>query len=344
MEPTITTRMGDGSLVALTRSDLRAELEDGTAQGAKRAKAPPLEEAELDHLFDLFASDARVIGVPIGSEVVLTFDGTGDPQIGSRIEGLEIHEQYLSSDTCELWHMDYSYPAIQTIVPQEQQAMKQAQERLVIPVHYGAQPDLGRYSQPDGPCPNWSELLPEMRIDEARESQEQAVEMAVEDMVRAGEALWEAGADGINIDTAGAAGDADFLASLLAVEKLRARHHDMGIMVGMANEMVLGLHGELQYEGTRLAGLKPVDQMRAVEQAGATIFGPAVGVSTGKTVAWNIARALTFIKPCMAEAKIPVHPNVGMGVGGVPMSSIPPIDAVSRCSRALVDILKCDGL
>jgi dimethylamine--corrinoid protein Co-methyltransferase len=168
--------------------------------------------------------------------------------------------------------------------------------------------------------------------------------MAVDDMVRAGEALWEAGADGINIDTAGAAGDADFLASLRAVEKLRERHPDMGIMVGMANEMVLGLHGELEYRGTRLAGLKPVGQLRVVEQAGATIFGPAVSVNTSKTVAWNVARALTFVKPCMPEATIPVHPNVGMGVGGIPMSPFPPIDAVSRCSRALVDILKCDGL
>jgi dimethylamine--corrinoid protein Co-methyltransferase len=344
LEPAITTRMGDGSLVALTRSQIRAEIEDGTAQGAKRSKAQLLEEAEVDHLVDLFASDARVIGVPIGDEVVLTYDGTGDPQIGSRIEGLEIYQQYLSADSCELYHVDYSYPAVKTIVPAEQQAMKVAQERLVIPVHYGAQPDLGRYSHPDGPCPNWSELLPQMRIDEARTSQEQALEMAIEDIFHVGEALWEAGADGINIDTAGAAGDADLLATLRAVEKLRARHPDMGIMVGMANEIVLGLHGELEYKGTRLAGLKPEGQRKVVEQAGATIFGPAVNVNTSKTVAWNTARALTFMKPCMAEAKIPVHPNVGMGVGGIPMSGFPPIDAVSRCSRAMVDILKCDGL
>jgi dimethylamine--corrinoid protein Co-methyltransferase len=46
----------------------------------------------------------------------------------------------------------------------------------------------------------------------------------------------------------------------------------------------------------------------------------------------------------MDVAEIPVHPNVGMGVGGVPMSPYPPADAVSRVSRALVDILGCDGL
>lgn len=344
MEPTVYTRMGDGSLVTLTRSQIREEVEQGTAMGAKRGSAPPLAQDELDHLVDLFASDARFIGVPIGEEVVLTYDGTGDPQVGSRIEGLEIYQSYLSADSCELYHVDYSYAAVKTIVPQEQQAMKQAQERLTIPVHYGAQPDLGRYSAPDGPCQNWSELLPQMRIDEAREAQEQAAELAQADMVHVAEAMWEAGADGINFDTAGAAGDADLLATLRAVETLRARHPDMGIMVGMANEIVLGMHGQLEYKGVRLAGLKADGQRRVVEAAGATIFGPAVNVNTSKTVAWNVARALTFIKPCVEPASIPVHPNMGMGVGGVPMSGFPPVDAVSRCSRAFVDILRIDGL
>ena len=45
-----------------------------------------------------------------------------------------------------------------------------------------------------------------------------------------------------------------------------------------------------------------------------------------------------------AEATIPVHMNAGMGVGGVPMSPYPPVDATSRASRALVDILALDGL
>jgi hypothetical protein len=36
--------------------------------------------------------------------------------------------------------------------------------------------------------------------------------------------------------------------------------------------------------------------------------------------------------------------NVGMGVGGVPMAYYGPVDAVSRASRACVDILHLDGL
>ena len=40
------------------------------------------------------------------------------------------------------------------------------------------------------------------------------------------------------------------------------------------------------------------------------MFGPVVNIDTGKSCAWNMARALTLIKPCMAEATIPIHPNV----------------------------------
>jgi dimethylamine--corrinoid protein Co-methyltransferase len=344
VEQRIITRLGDGSAVALSAGQIRAEVEQGTAAAADKAKVPPLGEAEVEHLADVFASPARFSAVDIGDEVVLSFDGSGTPQQGSRVDALVQYEQCLGSDTCELYHIDYSYKAVKTIVGTEQQAMKEAQERVTIPVHYGAQPDLGRYSKPDGPCGNWSELLPQLRIDEARAAQEEAVELAVDDMVHVAGDLWAAGADGINFDTAGAAGDADFLAALRAVERLRAAYPDMGIMVGMAGEQVLGTHGELEYRGVRLAGLKPAGQLELVQQAGATVFGPAVTVNTGRTVAWNVARALTYMKPCMDAARIPVHANIGMGVGGVPMAAFAPVDAVSRCSRACVDILRLDGL
>ena len=59
----------------------------------------------------------------------------------------------------------------------------------------------------------------------------------------------EAGADFIDLDTAGAAGDADLLAALMAIERIRARFPDVGIQIGMAGEFVLGMHGELEYGG-----------------------------------------------------------------------------------------------
>jgi dimethylamine---corrinoid protein Co-methyltransferase len=87
----------------------------------------------------------------------------------------------------------------------------------------------------------------------------------------------------------------------------------------MSSEMVLGFHGELEYDGVRLAGLWPHQQLELCEKAGASIFGPVVQHQHAKTCPGTSARSLTFVKACTEIAKIPVHPNVGMGVGGVPM-------------------------
>ena len=80
------------------------------------------------------------------------------------------------------------------------------------------------------------------------------------------------------------------------------------------------------------------------QDAGVTLFGPAVNIRTGKSCCWNTAYSLTVIKPCMEVARIPVHPNVGEGVCGVPVNGYPPEDATSRAAKAFVDILHCDGL
>jgi dimethylamine---corrinoid protein Co-methyltransferase len=344
METQYPTRMGDGSLTRMTRSELRAELEEGTRAAASRAKVPPLSADELDHLLEVWASPAKFSAVDIGDEVVLTYDGSGSKTVGTRTQDLLIYEQMFGADSVELGHVDYSFKAIRTILPFEAQNMKDAQAVLTVPVMYGAMPNLGLYSKPDGPAPNWSELLPLAQVDEARAAQEEAVGSAVEDMVKTADALWEAGADGIDFDTAGAAGDGDFLATLLAVERIRATHPHMGIQVGMAGEFVLGMHGDLEYDGVRLAGLWPEAQMRLVSAAGASIFGPAINVKTDKSLAWNAARTLTIAKPCVVNAEIPIHMNVGMGVGGVPMNTYMALDAVSRASRACVDVLKIDGL
>jgi len=81
-----------------------------------------------------------------------------------------------------------------------------------------------------------------------------------------------------------------------------------------------------------------------VEAAGADIFGLAVGTNTNETVAWNLARTLTFVKETVKKANIPVHVNVGMGMSGIPMMEGPPLDSVTRVSKALAQIGKIDGL
>jgi dimethylamine--corrinoid protein Co-methyltransferase len=57
-----------------------------------------------------------------------------------------------------------------------------------------------------------------------------------------------------------------------------------------------------------------------------------------------VARVVTFTKAVGEVAKIPIHPNMGMGVGAVPTCDHPPIDTVSRASKAMVEICRLDGL
>jgi dimethylamine---corrinoid protein Co-methyltransferase len=150
LEPKIPTRMGDGSLVEMTRSEIKADLEEGTQIAAKRAKVPELTQDEIDHLLDIYASPARFTAVDIGEEVILSNDGTGTKHIGNRVQDLQSYETLLGVDMPELWQADYSYKAVKTNVAHEGQSMKIAQALLTNPVQYGAMPDLGRYSKPDG--------------------------------------------------------------------------------------------------------------------------------------------------------------------------------------------------
>ncbi len=174
--------------------------------------------------------------------------------------------------------------------------------------------------------------------------QEAAAEQLHQDLVYVGKKLNSIGCEGLNFDTAGSAGDADFLAALQAIRDLRKAAPDMPIILGGAGEFVLGMHGEVTFNARRLAGMYPHEQAKTAEAAGASIYGVAVGTNTNESVAWNVARAVTFVKTAVAAADIPVHVNVGMGVGGVPMMEAPPIDSVTRASKALVQIGKADGL
>ena len=340
----IPTRLGDGSLVELTRAEIEADLHAGSEAAAKRAKVEPLAQDEIEHLLDIFTSAAKFSSVDYGDEVVLSYDGAGNADLAAPVLEQVVYQNHHGADMIELWHHDYSYKAVRTVLSFQTQMLKDAQMQTVVPLNYGAMPDLGRYSQPDGPAPNWSELMPLGKIAEAREAQLEAVEHLEKDMWCVVEAMVAAGVDGLDFDTAGASGDADLLATLRVARRVRDTWPDIGVEIGQAAELVLGMHGELEYDGVRLAGQWPLGQLRACTAAGATIFGPAVNVNTTKSLAWNTARTCALVKPVTAEATIPVHVNAGMGVGGVPMTPYPPADATSRASRALVDICKIDGL
>jgi dimethylamine--corrinoid protein Co-methyltransferase len=192
---------------------------------------------------------------------------------------------------------------------------------------------------------NPADLLPLGKIDEAQQAYEQMAEYAIKDMVYVGSELYEkAGADGINFDTTAASGDAEFYAALKAVEILHDKYPAMGIEMGMSGEFILGMHAEIEYDGVRLAGLYPHDQVKLAKKAGVTIFGPAINIATNESLPWNLARSIVFTKACSEASEIPVHANLGMGVGGVPLTLTPPLDALSRASKAHVELCRLDGL
>ncbi len=345
----VLVRNGDGSLFEATVDQIKADLEEGCEDAVTRGKIAPLTSDELDRLLEICCTPAKFIGTETGNELVLTYDGgtlkmlrLGIP-IG-RTQIIQTHERAFGADTMELAHIDYSYKAIKPIVAEERAELEQALLVTVLPLFYGAMPNLGLYSQPDGPIPNPAELLPMGKIEEARDAQEEAVKLAVSDMVYVAGRMYEGGADGINFDTTGAAGDSDFLAALQATEKLKEKYPDICIEMGMAGEFVIGMHGELTYDGVRLAGLYPHQQVKLAAKAGVRIFGAVVNTNSSKSFPWNLARAVTFMKACVDASEIPVHANVGMGVGGVPVVDTTPVDAVSRVSVAMAEIARLDGL
>lgn len=344
------TRYGDNFAAFMSGDEIKADIESGVLDAVKRGKIPPLTKDETDHLYDIITSPQKIVSVEPGKEVVVSFDaGTlkltvrnGIPM--DRLQAVLTQERALASDSTELNHVDYSFKPVKPIISEERQAMEQIQLMATLPVLYGAMPNLGLYTKPDGPVDNWSELLPSGKIQEAREAQEEAVEHAVKDIVFVASNMIESGADGINLDTVGAAGDADVKASMEAVKLIKKKFPHIGIETGMAGEFNMGMHGKLEVDEQLVAGLYPHKQVIMAEKCGVSIFGAAVNTNSNKSLAWNLARVCTFIKEAVKAASIPVHANVGMGVCGIPLSLIPAADAVSRVDKALVEIAKIDGL
>jgi dimethylamine--corrinoid protein Co-methyltransferase len=355
MSKKILTRMGDGERVWLSASAIKEDIAAGVEDAARRAKVPPLTATEQEQLFDIIANPARLVSVSPGEELIVTDDagtmsfytcqdggGIGVPL--GRMQAILIYERACGADTVSMGHSDYSFRPVKPIINFEMNDYYTTSMMTTAPFFYGAQPNMGRYYQPDGPCPNPADLMPAGKIEAAREAQEQAAEYLERDLVYVGKKMASVGCEGLNFDTSGSAGDADFLAALQAVRELKSELPHMPIIVGGANEFVLGMHGAVTFDGQRLAGMYPHQQVKVVEAAGADIYGAAVGTNTNESVPWNLARTLTFVKETVKQASIPVHVNVGMGVGGVPMMESPPLDTVSRISTALAKIGKIDGL
>jgi dimethylamine--corrinoid protein Co-methyltransferase len=355
MKDKILTRMGDGELVSMAAAEIKDDIMAATREAAQCAEIPELSSAEMDQLCEILAEPSRAVSVWPGQEVIVTDDGcsmsfySGQDSGGvgiplSRMQAVLTYERACAADTTSMGHSDYSFKPVKPIINSEMSEYYTTSMMTTAPFLYGAQPNMGLYFQPDGPHQNPADLLPQGKIKEAQEVQEAAADQLREDLVFVGKKLNSIGCEGLNLDTAGSAGDADLLAALQAIGELRKAAPDMPIILGGSGEFVLGMHGEITFQGEQLAGMYPHQQARIAEAAGASIFGVAIGTSTNESLAWNVARAITFVKEAVAAVDIPVHVNVGMGVGGVPMMEAPPIDSVTRASKSLVQIGKADGL
>lgn len=344
------TRMGDGYGIYMTEDEIRSDIKAGVEDAAKKGKIDPLALDEMNRIYEIVTMASGIVGVERGMEVVTTtdcgchkFETKCSIPIERSVQAM-VHERILGSDSVDLGNTDFNFKTSKGVANREAGILKNALDKTTFPILFGAMTNLGFYTKPDGPVENWAMLLPEGRIDEALAAQEEAVEHAVKDILYLADFMNEVGADGINMDTTGAAGDADWLAALKASEIISKKYPNMGIEMGMSGEFVLGMHGRLKFQGQRLAGLYPHQQVKIAEKAGVSIFGPVVNTNCSKSFPWNIARVCTFIKACSEAASIPIHPNAGMGVCGIPMCDNVPTDIVSRADKCMVEICKIDGL
>ena len=349
------TRMGDGKRVEMSREEILADIQAGTADAADMGEIPVLTDDEMEMLFEIISDRNRIVGVEPGNEVVLTYDigqldftgdngNSGNGVDMGRLEAALLHERALGADTFELAHADYSIKPVKPVIANEMQTMEEIQNEIVAPYFYGAMPNMGLYYAPDGPYGNPADLMREFKLEESMASSEAASEHLARDIEFVSTKIIQAGADGFNFDTTASAGDADFVGTLKGVEALRKNCPDAYINLGMAGESVMGIHGSIEYDGQIVAGLYPHQQVKLAQKAGASVFGPVVNTNTSKSLAWNLARAVTFIKECVRVSELPCHVNMGMGVGGIPMCETAPIDAVTRCNKAMVEIAHVDGI
>lgn len=349
----ITTRSGSGSLIKMTKEQVIADLEAGSNDAAEKGHIPGLTSDELDHILKIMMEPSKIVSVELGREIVLTRDGgvlkyTGCTRYAgaplSKEQAISIGERIIGLDTMELGHADYSIKPCKAIALDEAHHMENAQMVSIIPLFYGAMPNLGTYYQSlGGRWPAPTDLLKAGKIKESRETQEHAAQDLKRDIIYLAKIMDQSGSDGMNFDTTAAAGDADFYATLNTIEQIK-NETNLAVETGMAGEMILGMHCELDYQGTRLAGLWPHQQAKLVEKAGASMFGPVVNTRTTKSFPWNLGRSVPFIKAVTKAVQIPVHCNMGMGVCGVPMTEITPVDAVTRAAKAMVEIADIDGI
>ena len=351
----IMTSSGDGRCIVFSPDDLQRNIVAGSDDAAQKGKIDGLTQDEINHLVDIFRQPTKTVSVEPGKEVVVSDDGAGlmaswgRPSAGHAIpisdhQSILMYERVYCGDTCGLGFPDYSYKPVKSAIGYARSHYKAISMLTTIPLIYGSQPNLGMYYHPTGPIPTPFDYFTKFEFEKGFELQEEAAQMMRDDIFYVAEQLYEVGCEAINLDTTGSAGDAEFWGALQVVEDIKSKLPDMPVEMGMAGEEVIGMHGKLTYKGERLAGMYPHQQVEMAAKAGVDIFGVAVNSDTNESTPYNLARAVTFMKATTKNSPIPVHTNSGMGVGGMPMTLLPPVGCSTRCAKALVEIGKADGL
>ena len=357
MTEEIITRLGDGQRIKMPPAQVKEDLLAGTKDAADKGVIAELTATELEQLYEIIADQNRAVSVKRGEEIVFTDDasiirmsedegaggGMGLPL--GRVPAVLVHERGYAQDSAIVQSAAVvNVMEIKAELAGEMQTYETASLLATVPLIYMVAPALLWYYRPNGPYDNPAELMPQGKIAEARESQEKAADHLMEDIIHIGQRMHSVGCDCLNLDTTAAMGDSEFYGTLRAVEKLKEIAPEMAIEMGMAGEFILGMHGQMTFKGQRLAGMFPHQQVKVAAEAGVDIFGPVVNTNSSKSFPWNLARAVTFVKETSRVSSIPVHVNGGMGVAAVPMHPTPPIDCVSRVTKAMVQIGKIDGL
>ena len=337
----------------MTKQQIKDDIDDGVKDAANRAHIPMLSSGDIEQILEIMTERTGTVGIESGREVVLTTDGSYMKYTGvSRYSGVPmskeqavwVAERVLGFDTMDLGNIDYSFKPVKPIAMDEAHQLENCQTLSIVPLVYGAMPNLGTYYQSlGGKWPSPTDLMKQGRLADARKTQEDAAQDLVKDIVYVARMMYQAGTDGLNLDTTGAAGDAEFYASLQAVQAL-TKETGTPFEVGMAGEMIQGMHCELTYNGRRLAGLWPHEQGKLVQEAGASIFGPSVNTRVGKSFPWNVAFSTTFVKECTRQVSIPIHVNLGMGVCGIPMVETVPVECASRAAKTMISVADVDGI
>ena len=350
------TRMGDGRRVRMTKEQIMSDIIAGMGDGADAARVPELSQDEMERICEIVCDENKIVSVAPGKEVVLSKDagttkfnmanngcGVGIP-CTSLLDGQLIYERCFAFDSMEFAWMDYSIKPTKAVIDFMLINYEQMSQMTTMPLVMGAMPNMGLYFSPDGPHDNPTDLMREFKIDESMAASEAAADQLTNDIDYICERITEVGCEGFDFDTTASAGDAEFVATLRGIENYRKRDPDAYIECGMSAENVLGIHGGMEYDGKVVAGMYPHEQVKLVEKAGANIFGPVVNTNSSRSFAWNVARSAVIIKECEKASNIPVHVNLGMGVGGIPMCELPPTDIVGRSGKVLIEIANVDGI